>query len=124
MCVESKDLDRIVVRSNVDVEFDYFVNGIRRGYETYQVFRENTSYTPMPEDLGKPFGTQYPDSYRQIMVENGLLNPDFTPNQAVIASLASQLEVYLERLTPAERQALIAGQAPQPTQALAFDEDE
>ena len=40
MWVESKGLDQIVVRSNADVEFDYFVNGVRRGYQDFQTLRQ------------------------------------------------------------------------------------
>lgn len=77
--VESKNLDQIVVRGARDVEFDYFVNGIRRGYRDLQLVGENHAF--VPETRGVPFGTQYPDALRLILVENGILNPDFTPNE-------------------------------------------
>jgi len=93
--VESKSLDMIIVRSDVDVEFDYFVNGVRRGYSELtdeDLIVDNVSYWPM--EPGKPFATQYPDEYRQILVENGLLNPDFTPNVATMALLEAAVEDY------------------------------
>ena len=31
--VESQDLEQVVVRGTLDVEFHYFVNGVRRGFE-------------------------------------------------------------------------------------------
>lgn len=83
--VESRDLNQIVVRANVDVEFDYTVNGIRRGYSNAEVFAENHSF--VPEQASVPFGTQYPDEYRDILVENGILNADYTPNAATAAAL-------------------------------------
>ncbi|HJM57509.1 MAG TPA: hypothetical protein QF446_09285, partial [Planctomycetota bacterium] len=49
-------------------------------------------YWPMEAD--KPFATQYPDEYRQILVENGLLNPDFTPNVQTMALLEVAVEDY------------------------------
>ncbi len=95
--VEHRDLNEIVVRSDVDVEFDYFVNGVRRGYEDLgeNLIVDNVSYWPM--EAGAPFGTQYPDSYRQILVENGILNADFTPNEATMAVMEQALEEYAIR---------------------------
>ncbi|MBV21051.1 MAG: hypothetical protein CMJ61_02670, partial [Planctomycetaceae bacterium] len=93
--IESKNLDMIVVRSDADVEFDYFVNGVRRGYSELtdeDLIQDNFSYWPMEAD--KPFGTAFPDEYRQIMVENGLLNPDFTPNEQTMALLEVAVEDY------------------------------
>ena len=83
--VESKDLDRIVVVGNGNVEFDYFVNGVRRGFADLELIRENYAY--VPEVRGVPYGTQYREGHRQILVENGILNPDFTPNQATAAMM-------------------------------------
>jgi len=82
--VVSKDLDRIVVRGNVDVDFDYFVNGVRRGYGDFETMAENRFF--VPTERGVPFGTQYPEAVRQILVENGTLNPDYTPNEATAAA--------------------------------------
>ncbi|MCB9914914.1 MAG: VCBS repeat-containing protein [Planctomycetes bacterium] len=87
--VESRDLDAIVVRGTADVEFDYVVNGIRRGFEEVELVTENHSF--VPEVAGVPYGTQYPPSYRAILVENGILEPDFTPNLATAAALGWEL---------------------------------
>ncbi len=95
--VEHRDLNEIVVKSDVDVEFDYFVNGVRRGYEDLgeNLIADNISYLPL--ESGVPFGTQYPESYRQILVENGILNPDFTANEATMALMEQALEHYAIR---------------------------
>ena len=96
--IESKNLHQIVVRCDEDVEFDYTVNGIRRGFEEARVFAQNTSF--VPEVRGEPYGTQYPDSYRDILVESGILNADYTPNEA----LAQQLGWILrDPIAPGER---------------------
>jgi len=42
--------------------------------------RENQSF--VPELLGQAYGKQYPDALRDILVENGTLRPDYTPNEA------------------------------------------
>ena len=84
--VVSKDLDQIVVRGSggsQSVDFDYFVNGVRRGYRDFEPMAENRFF--VPKQRGVPFGTQYPDAVRQILVDNGTLNPDFTPNEATAA---------------------------------------
>ena len=39
----------------------------------------------MPEVRGVPYATQYSEGHRRILVENGMLNPDFTPNEATAA---------------------------------------
>ena len=83
--VESKTLDQIVVVGNGNVEFDYFVNGVRRGFADLELIRENQGY--VPEVRGVPFGSQYREAHRQILVENGILNPDFTPNEATAAMM-------------------------------------
>ena len=101
--VESKDLDRIVVRGNLDADFDYFVNGVRRGYEAHEPFAANRSFLPMDE--GEAFGAQYPDAYRQILVENGILLPDFTPNPATRQLMETQLDHYRARLEARDRAA-------------------
>jgi len=77
--VEVETLDRIVVRGNGGVKFDYFVNGVRRGFANHVAIRENNAY--VPEVSGIPYGTQLREGHRRILVENGLLNPDFTPNE-------------------------------------------
>ena len=88
--IESKNLDRIAIRGSQDVEFDYFVNGVRRGYADVQLIRENHAY--VPEVRGVPYGTQYPEAVRQILVENGTLNPDYTPNEQTAAMLGRTLK--------------------------------
>lgn len=88
--VEHKARTRIVVRGEPDCAFDYFVQGVRRGFAGFTAVRENRAYRPVVR--GVPFGTQYPDALRAILVENGTLNADFTPNEATAARLGWELE--------------------------------
>jgi len=90
LCVKEKSLERIVVMGEEDVEFDYFVNGVRRGFSNHKTVRENHSF--VPEFKGKPYGTQYPEDYRKILVENGTLNPDFTPNEGTASRMGWTLK--------------------------------
>ena len=69
---------KITVRASEDCEFTYLVMGKRRGFETQQTVRENVDFRPTL--LGVPFGQQYPKSYRDLLVENGILNTNYTPN--------------------------------------------
>ena len=87
---ESKDLDRIVVRGETDVEFDYFVNGVRRGFADLELIRENHAY--VPKTRGVPYGTQYREGHRRILIENGILNPDFTPSEETAARMGWTLK--------------------------------
>ncbi|MCB9881896.1 MAG: collagen-like protein, partial [Planctomycetes bacterium] len=95
--VESRDLDRIVVRGNADLEFDYFVNGVRRGYGGVPTIRENLAYRPTVR--GVSFGTQYPQAIRDILVENGILNPDYTPNETTAQRMGWKLQEPPSELT-------------------------
>ena len=83
--IESQDLDRIVVRGTGDVTFHYLVNGVRRGFGELETIRANTSFVPTVRDLA--YGSQYPEALRRILVENGTLNSDFTPNVTRAAQL-------------------------------------
>jgi hypothetical protein len=81
--IEEKSLDRIVVCGDADVEFDYFVNGVRRGFSGHECIRPNQAW--VPEVRGVPFGTQYPRALQRILIQNGILNPDLTPNEVTAA---------------------------------------
>jgi hypothetical protein len=70
--------DRIEIRGDQDCAFDYYVNGIRRGYETVETIQPNVAYRPSVQ--GVPFGTQYPKAIQEMLINNGTLNADLTPN--------------------------------------------
>ncbi|MFT5154103.1 MAG: hypothetical protein ACI841_004110 [Planctomycetota bacterium] len=88
--IEERGLDRIVVRSDADVEFDYFVNGVRIGFEQHQSIIENRSF--VPETAGEAFGAQYPAGLRQILVDNGTLKPNFEPNEQTASRMGWPLK--------------------------------
>ncbi len=87
--IEAYDLESVVLGGAADVEVHYFVNGVRRGFAGIDCVRDNRAF--VPEVRGEPFGTQYPEELRAILVENGTLNPDFTPNEATAARLGWNL---------------------------------
>ena len=39
------------------------------------------------DDIVRGVGNQYPPAYRQLLVENGILNADFTPDEDTAAAL-------------------------------------
>jgi hypothetical protein len=86
---ERPNLFEIVVRGETDVEFDYFVNGVRRGFTNLSPTIANDFFRPT--ERGVPYGMQYPPAYRQLLVENGILNSDFTPNEVTAARLGWKL---------------------------------
>jgi hypothetical protein len=86
---EGESLETIEVRGDTDVRFHYFVNGVRRGFADHQAIRENRSF--VPEVRGAPFGTQYPAELRQILVENGILTADGTPDEQTAAEQGWEL---------------------------------
>jgi hypothetical protein len=81
--VESVNLNQIVVHGNKDVSFDYFVNGVRRGFANVDINIANEFF--VPQYRGVPAFANMPEAWRQILVENGTLNPDFTPNEETYA---------------------------------------
>jgi hypothetical protein len=80
---EGESLATIAVRGDADVRFHYFVNGVRCGFAEFEPIRENRSF--VPEVRGEQFGTQYPAELRRILVENGTLTADGTPDEGTAA---------------------------------------
>jgi len=97
--IASMGRDRIVIRGAEDCEFCYLVNGVRRGFAKYEPYLLNTAFRP--EVKGVPFGMQYPKALRDILVKNGVLNADYTPNEATARRLGWKLKEQSE--IPAER---------------------
>lgn len=107
--VEAIDLDRLIVRGDA-LDFDYLVNGFRRGFRDIELLRKNMNWVPL--ERGVPYGTQYPDALRRILVENGTLNPDFTPNEATAAQQGwSLLDPLPQDGVAGHRAAALAAQA-------------
>ena len=114
LTVWSQSRERIEIRGTEDCEFAYTVNGVREGYTRHEPFIPNGNHY-RPTVRGVPFGGQYPDELRDVMVRSGLLNSDYTPNEATMHKLGfelkdpEQVEVS-ERwwLEPAERVQLMA----------------
>ena len=90
LMVQSRSRSRIVVRGTEDCEFDYTVNGVRRGFTHYEPYMENDLFRP--EIRGVKFGMQYPKELREVLVKNGVLNPDYTPNEATAKRLGWELK--------------------------------
>jgi hypothetical protein len=70
--------DSIEVRGTEDCEFAYLVVGVRRAFESHKAIAQNEAFRP--EVAGIPFGAHYPKAYRDMLVANGILNQDYTPN--------------------------------------------
>lgn len=85
LAVESQDLQAIQVLGSADVAFHYFVNGVRRGFEETRVVTGNRTFVPRLR--GVPFGEYLPEAVRRMLVENGTLNDDFTPNEGTAARM-------------------------------------
>lgn len=89
LAVLEQSRTRIVVIGDADCEFHYFVNGVRRGYTEHRAIIDNHAYVPRVR--GVAFGSQYPEAIRRILVANGILNADFTPNEATARRLGWEL---------------------------------
>ena len=97
--------DKITVRSDEDCEFSFIVHGKRRGFEQHVAVRKNVEFKPTR--MGVPFGTQYPRAYRNLLVENGILNANYTPN----LETAKRLGWALREPTQDELKAAVAEEA-------------
>ncbi|HVR07859.1 MAG TPA: hypothetical protein VMW75_07390 [Thermoanaerobaculia bacterium] len=74
MAVIKKSLDRIVVQSSEDVEFDYMVNGVRRSFKNFEAIVPNLHFVPDgPDD--RQFFTLPAESQRRL-VQTGVYTPD------------------------------------------------
>ena len=82
--------NRIVIAGDRDVRFDYFVNGIRRGYDNFDPNVEDQEYF-RPSVRGVPFAMNHTKKFRDLLVANGTLNADYTPNEATAARLGWKL---------------------------------
>jgi hypothetical protein len=96
--VELKSLERIEVRGRPDVEFDYFVNGVRLGFADLEPVQANGSFIPRYRD--EPYAMQLPRGVRDLLVENGILNADFTPNETTAARMGWELRDPATKLAP------------------------
>nr|HMQ23866.1 hypothetical protein [Planctomycetota bacterium] len=61
----------------------------RRGLTNHTPIVENSAFKPVLR--GVPYAGYMPAAYRQLLVENGILNADFTPNEAMAVKLGWQL---------------------------------
>jgi len=74
MAVIQKSLDRIVVQSSEDVEFDYMVNGVRRSFRDFEAVAPNQHFVPDgPND--RQFFSLPTESQRRL-VQTGIYTPD------------------------------------------------
>jgi len=108
LAVPVKSRDSIVVVGDRDVEFDYFVNGVRRGFAEYTPYAKNLMIRP--EVVGLEFGRQYPRAWRDLLVQNGILLEDYTPNLDTAARLGWELR-YPTAEELAQEAELIAAEA-------------
>jgi len=74
----SKSLDKIVFQGSADVDFDYMVNGIRKGYETYKDLRNNFLFVPR-RSSDAWLAKLPPEAVRRLKA-NKILNDDGTVN--------------------------------------------
>ena len=78
VCVK-KALDRIVVKGSADVEFDYLVQGLRRGSEGFVSIAPNEDFIPRSQRDPEFARHLDPESLRAL-VATGILNSDGTVN--------------------------------------------
>jgi hypothetical protein len=76
--VESRDLNRIVVRASRDVEFDYLVQGVRRAFKNFQPLARGQEFMPLTADARMP--ASLTEEAKRRLIANGTYNADGTVN--------------------------------------------
>ena len=76
--VESRDLNRIVVRVSRDVEFDYLVQGVRRAFKNFQPLARGQEFMPLSADGRMP--AYLTEEAKRRLIANGTYNADGTVN--------------------------------------------
>ena len=83
--------DVVPLQSTTDAWWATIASALRRrGFADIETMLSNSGFRPQVK--GVPFGTQYPKALRDILVANGILNADYTPNEATAARLGWKLE--------------------------------
>ena len=112
MYVESKDLNRIVVKSSRDVTFDYLVQGVRRAFKDLAPVRNGYEFMPRSPDEKMPAYLTEEDKRR--LVANGTYNPDGTVNMST-AERAGWAKIWADRRAEEEAARTAIRQGIQPS---------
>ncbi len=100
--VESRDLNRIVVRASKDVTFDYLVQGVRRAFKDFQPARIGYEFMPRsPADRMQPYLTE---EAKRRLIANGTYNPDGTVNMRT-AERVGWTKIWADREAQAKAEA-------------------
>ena len=78
MYIVSQDLNSIVVRASRDVKFHYMINGVRRGYKSFQPVGDGTEFMPMSP--GEKMAEALSAELKHRLIANGTYNEDGTVN--------------------------------------------
>jgi hypothetical protein len=98
VCV-SKSLDRIVFQGSADVDFDYMVNGVRAGYETYNALQNNVAF--VPKSASDKNITHLTGETARRLKANRILNDDGTLNLDTARKLGWDQRPGWNRVSPA-----------------------
>ena len=88
--VERESRDLVVIRGTADVAVNYMVLGVRYGFDRFASIRPNRNTKPIYR--GVPYAAGMSEEYQQLLIQNGTLNPDLTPNEATASRLGWHLE--------------------------------
>jgi hypothetical protein len=92
------DLNEIVVQSSRNVEFFYFVNGVRRTHKHLTPIGEGSEYRPERADSTMP--AYLTEGQKQLLIQNGTYKSDGTVNMETAQQLGWD-RIWAERDRPA-----------------------
>jgi hypothetical protein len=107
MYVVTKDLDRIVVRSDRDVKFDYLVQGVRQTFKDWQVIVDGGYMPGSPQERLPAY---FSEEQKRRLIANGTYNADGTVNMAT-AERVGWTKIWAEREAKREAAAVQAREA-------------
>ena len=108
MYIVSQDLNSVVVRSNKDVKFHYMINGVRRGYKSFQPIGEGPEFMPNSPTDRLPEGLS--TELKGRLVRNGTYNEDGTVNMGT-AEKMGWTKAWQEKAEAAAKSALARKEA-------------
>jgi hypothetical protein len=88
---------QIVVAGTSNAEFFYVVNGIRKGYASFQAMSKGTEFVPDSPNARLPEGLN-PETKRRL-IANGTYNPDGTVNMET-AERMGWTKIWAARVNP------------------------
>ena len=97
MACVTKTLDRIVIQSSKDVDFDYVVNGVRKAFKDHEAISENKDFVPRSA-VDPYFTVGLPAESIRRLKASGILHEDGSIDMNTVRRLGwDKLQTWSDR---------------------------